>query len=226
MEWWNSLSLPMQILWGVTLVASLIFVIQSIMTFIGADADSSDFSTGDSDFSGADGVDSDSDSGSNLLTFRNLVNFCMGFGWSAILLQQSIESVALLMIVAVCIVMSTSMILLSRPMTSLFLSPDTGGQETPIFKAAGEYLGVSAMFFPFLYILFLYRNALQGVGRTLLPLLAGVLELVIRTVASMTLPKHFGYNGVILSDVLAWVGACVMLVISYMIQMPKSIKKE
>lgn len=135
-------------------------------------------------------------------------------------------NVTLLMIVAVCIVMSTSMILLSRPMTSLFLSPDTGGQETPIFKAAGEYLGVSAMFFPFLYILFLYRNALQGVGRTLLPLLAGVLELVIRTVASMTLPKHFGYNGVILSDVLAWVGACVMLVISYMIQMPKSIKKE
>lgn len=103
MEWWNSLSLPMQILWGVTLVASLIFVIQSIMTFIGADADSSDFSTGDSDLSGADGVDSDSDSGSNLLTFRNLVNFCMGFGWSAILLQQSIESVAVLMIVAVAI---------------------------------------------------------------------------------------------------------------------------
>ena len=103
MEWWNSLSLPMQILWGVTLVASLIFVIQSIMTFIGADADSSDFSTGDSDLSGADGVDSDSDSGSNLLTFRNLVNFCMGFGWSAILLQQSIESVAVLMIVAVVI---------------------------------------------------------------------------------------------------------------------------
>ncbi len=113
MEWWNSLSLPMQILWGVTLVASLIFVIQSIMTFIGADADSdfgdgadfdsgsSDFSTGDSDTSGADGADSDS--GSNLLTFRNLVNFCMGFGWSAILLGSSIGSVALLMIVSVII---------------------------------------------------------------------------------------------------------------------------
>ena len=112
-------------------------------------------------------------------------------------------NVTLFMIVAVCIVMSTSMILLSRPMTSLFLSPDTGGQEIPIFEAAREYLGISAIFFPFLYILFLYRNALQGVGRTLLPLLAGVLELVIRTVASLTLPKHFGYNGVILSDVLA-----------------------
>ena len=37
-SWWVSLSLAMKILWGITLAASLIFIIQSIMTFIGADA--------------------------------------------------------------------------------------------------------------------------------------------------------------------------------------------
>ena len=31
----------MKILWGITLAASLIFIIQTIMTFIGADVDSS-----------------------------------------------------------------------------------------------------------------------------------------------------------------------------------------
>ena len=37
--WWADLSPVMRILWGVTLTASLIFVIQTILTFIGADAD-------------------------------------------------------------------------------------------------------------------------------------------------------------------------------------------
>ena len=38
--WWAGLSLVMKILWGVTLTASLIFIIQSILTFVGADVDS------------------------------------------------------------------------------------------------------------------------------------------------------------------------------------------
>ena len=39
-EWWATLSVAMKVLWGVTLAASLIFIIQSVLTFIGADADS------------------------------------------------------------------------------------------------------------------------------------------------------------------------------------------
>ena len=99
--WWASLSLIMKILWGVTLSASLIFVIQSIMTFLGADADS-DFDV-DVDTS-MDGTDlSNIEGGSNLYTFRNFVNFVLGFGWSVILLQESISSTPLLITVGVVI---------------------------------------------------------------------------------------------------------------------------
>ena len=38
-EWWNSLSVVMKVMWAITLSASLIFVIQSILTFIGAGSD-------------------------------------------------------------------------------------------------------------------------------------------------------------------------------------------
>ena len=41
--------------------------------------------------------------GTNLYTFRNLVNFCLGFGWSAILLQERIQSVPWLIIVSVLV---------------------------------------------------------------------------------------------------------------------------
>ena len=99
--WWASLSLIMKILWGVTLSASLIFVIQSIMTFLGADTDS-DFDV-DVDTS-MDGTDlSNIEGGSNLYTFRNFVNFVLGFGWSVILLQESIPSTAILIVVSALI---------------------------------------------------------------------------------------------------------------------------
>ena len=96
--WWAGLSLIMKILWTVTLVASLLFVIQSILTFIGADADT-DFDT-DIDTSMDGGDLSNIEGGSNLYTFRNFVNFCLGFGWSAILLQDSIPSTAVLILVS------------------------------------------------------------------------------------------------------------------------------
>ena len=96
--WWASLSVVMRILWGITLAASLIFIIQTIMTFIGADVDSSfDVdASGVDDPSGFDG----GHSGMNLYTFRNLVNFILGFGWTAILLKDSVKSNFLLIVIS------------------------------------------------------------------------------------------------------------------------------
>lgn len=99
--WWAELSLVMKILWVVTLSASLIFVIQSILTFIGADADANFDVDVDTSMDGADL--SNIDTGANLYTFRNFVNFCLGFGWSAILLQASISSPVLLILVSALI---------------------------------------------------------------------------------------------------------------------------
>ena len=99
--WWADLSPVMKLLWGVTLTASLIFLIQTVMTFMGADADG-DFNV-DVDTS-ADGSDlSNIDSGANLYTFRNFVNFFLGFGWTAIILQPSVKSTAVLVIISVLV---------------------------------------------------------------------------------------------------------------------------
>lgn len=114
-EWWNSLNVMMRVLWAITLSASLIFIIQSVMTFLGADG-GSDFDI-NSDVDVPDGglgdlpqdastpIDAGAahGSGMGLLTFRNFVNFFLGFGWSAILLQSSIKSTTLLMVVSIII---------------------------------------------------------------------------------------------------------------------------
>jgi len=104
-EWWTALSTAMQILWGITLVVSLIFVVQTILTFLGVASDADfDINVSDVDSGGLDMDSSASEgTGMGLLTFRNFVNFFLGFGWSAILLQKSITSTAWLMIVSVVV---------------------------------------------------------------------------------------------------------------------------
>ena len=94
--WWAGLAPVMKILWVATLAATLIFIIKSILTFVGADADAS------TDFD----IDGDADmsmDGASLYSFRNFVNFILGFGWSAILLQPSIPSWPVLILVSVII---------------------------------------------------------------------------------------------------------------------------
>ena len=99
-SWWVSLSVAMKILWGVTLAASLIFIIQSILTFIGADGGDGGIDTDfDSGFD-TEAADAAVEGGTNLYTFRNFVNFILGFGWSAILLQDKITSIPLLLILS------------------------------------------------------------------------------------------------------------------------------
>lgn len=101
--WWTSLSLAMKLLWGVTLAASLIFVIQSILTFIGADGGEGGIDTDVDTGFDSETADAAVEGGTNLYTFRNFVNFFLGFGWSAILLQDSISSIPVLIIVSVLV---------------------------------------------------------------------------------------------------------------------------
>lgn len=94
-EWWTTLDLFMKILWCIAIASSLIFIVETVLTFIGADVDFD----ADADFDMPDGT-FEGDPSMNLYTFRNLVNFLLGMSWTAILLKDQIASKALLMIIS------------------------------------------------------------------------------------------------------------------------------
>lgn len=94
-EWWTTLDLFMKILWCIAIASSLIFIVETVLTFIGADVDFD----ADADFDMPDGT-FEGDPSMNLYTFRNLVNFLLGMSWTAILLKDQIASKALLMAIA------------------------------------------------------------------------------------------------------------------------------
>jgi hypothetical protein len=85
-------------LWFIAIPTSLVFIVQSIMTFAGADAH--------------DGIDADFDSDLNhghapfqLFSLRNMVNFLLGFSWTGIsfynLIQNRILLIALAFVVGI-----------------------------------------------------------------------------------------------------------------------------
>ena len=104
-EMWNSLDPFMKVIWCITLAASLIFIIQTILTFIGADTDgATDIDASfDTDVDIADMDAAVGSGGVNLYTFRNFVNFFLGFGWTSVLLNGSIKSKGLLLVIAIIV---------------------------------------------------------------------------------------------------------------------------
>ena len=74
--WWDAKPVIEQIYWGIAIPASLIFLIQTVMTFIGADIDS------DTDVDVE--VDGDHGIGFQFFTLKNLVAFFTIFSWTGI----------------------------------------------------------------------------------------------------------------------------------------------
>ena len=91
------------------------------------------------------------------------------------------------------------------------------GQATEdIINIAHQYLLISTIFYFFLGQIFIYRNALQGMGETLFPLLACVAELVVRSFAAVYLAVKFGYIGMFYSGPIAWISASTILFFGYL----------
>ena len=137
--WWAGLAPVMKILWVVTLAATLIFIIQSILTFVGADADAS------ADFDVDTDVDMSMD-GANLYSFRNFVNFILGFGWSAILLRDSITSwpVLILLSVIVGVALVAAVMYLFKWLAGMQQSGNINLQKTAAGSEGTVYLTIPA----------------------------------------------------------------------------------
>ena len=65
--------------------------------------------------------------------------------------------------------------------------------------------------------IFIYRNALQGLNRGIVPMFSGVLELVSRYVVILFAAKPYGYTGVCFADPFAWLTTGILLIVTYIL---------
>ena len=88
-------------------------------------------------------------------------------------------------------------------------------KEVDIVAMGREYLFWNSVFFVPLGALIVWRYTIQGLGFSTLAMMAGVAEMVARTVVAIALVPVLGYFGAELSNPAAWVAACVFLYPAY-----------
>lgn len=122
---------------------------------------------------------------------------------------------AILLAVLTSVVIAAAMLLFGRQITMIFIS-----REDPILAAeAGNiaywYLCAMSVSLPALYLLYVYQSGLQGMGNTVIPMLSGILEFVLRVSLSITIAVTGFQYGIFGAEVSAWWGAAIFLTISY-----------
>ncbi|WP_052460897.1 MATE family efflux transporter [Microbacterium gorillae] len=118
---------------------------------------------------------------------------------------------ALIMGVIGAVVLGALLIAFGSFMVRLFV----GDGSDEVVEMAHLLLIVNGATYVILAVLFVLRGALQGLGRTLVPTVTGFIELIMRVGAAVIAGGLFGYVGVVFGNPLAWIGAVIVLIPTY-----------
>ena len=105
------------------------------------------------------------------------------------------------------------MVIAGRGILSLFVSGEPE-QVTQVLNIAYKYLFIMSVCLWVLYLLYVFRSAIQGLGNTVIPLISGIVEFMMRIGAALLLPRWIGQNGIFYAEISAWTGAAVLLGVS------------
>ncbi len=131
-------------------------------------------------------------------------------------IRQGVRSAVVIGTVT-AVIIAVIMLLGGKYILSLFIS-GTPEEYEMTMKVAYYYLAIMSICLPILYLLHVLRSAIQGMGNTVLPMLSGVAEFIMRTLSALLLPILMGQNGIFYAEILAWTGADVILVTSYFVK--------
>ena len=121
-------------------------------------------------------------------------------------------AVGVAMVTSVAI--GAAMILFGKIVLGWFIS-GTPQEVEQTMQVAYFYLAVMSICLPILYLLHVTRSAIQGMGNTVLPMVSGIAEFLMRALTAVLLPLAVGETGIFFAEVMAWAGADIILVVSY-----------
>ena len=151
------------------------------------------------------------------LSYGYAVTTYTGQNFGAMLHQRIKKGIrwAVIISLATAVLIGAVMLICGRQVTMLFISAEVPELAAAAGETAYQYLCVMSLWLPVLYLLHAYRSALQGMGNTLIPLLSGMLEFVMRVGASVLIGYTGHQTGLFYAEVLAWAGAAALLAGAY-----------
>lgn len=130
-----------------------------------------------------------------------------------------------LMSVATAAIIAALMLLFGRFILSLFISGDPA-QTEEVLGIAYHYLAYMCVTLPLLYLLWIYRSALMGLGDTFFPMVSGIAELAMRMAMVLFMPHVIGMEAIYMAEPAAWIGALAILSSVYYWRQGRLLKAE
>lgn len=112
------------------------------------------------------------------------------------------------------IIYAVAMLTLS-PLMKLFFDTSSGIDFEEVLGYGRTYMLVAGTCFIPLGLIFIYRNAMQGCGYSLLAMLGGVVELISRAIIAFVATRLHSYVGVCWADPATWLVTGIFLMFSY-----------
>lgn len=134
-------------------------------------------------------------------------------------IQRGIKSAMKLSIVF-AVSITIGMLLLGKYLLMMFISSADAHAST-VLELSYQYLTIMSVTLIILYALHVYRSALQGMGNTVIPMIAGILECVGRISVAVFLPSIMGEFGLFFAEPTAWLFSAVCVTISYHVLVSK-----
>ena len=91
----------------------------------------------------------------------------------------------------------------------------TGISNSYVIETVEKYMKINTSCYVILGIVIVFRNALQGVGDKITPIVSSILELVGKFAVAKILAPRLGYFGVMISEPLVWTGMAIILAIGF-----------
>ncbi len=113
------------------------------------------------------------------------------------------------------VVISLLMFVFGRQITMLFISSDVPQLMTAAGDTSYTYLCVMSSALPALYLLYVYLSALQGLGNSLIPMISGIAEFVLRVGVAIVVGILAYEKGIFFAEIVAWIGAAIFLMFHY-----------
>lgn len=124
--------------------------------------------------------------------------------------------------ISVCAAIGVMCVLFGDVLAGFF----TGTTDTEVISLMHTYLKINGSMYFMHGVIMVFRNAVQGLGRSFATMMAGFMELAMRFVTAWVLIENWGFTGACFSSPLAWIAGAAPLLISFVLTMKRLHREE
>lgn len=112
------------------------------------------------------------------------------------------------------------MVLIPKTLAGLMLEGETS------IELASQFLPICGIMIWGVDFLFIFRSGVQGMGKPLIPMISGIIEMVMRISVIVLFIERYEFRATALAEVVAWLGALTLNFIAFQIYLRHALRGE